>query len=220
MGRCVQRPGLLVERHACDLDLGEPGGCRPPVPVEGAGLPRRIGEHVEVRGHVDRARRGVTCDARHRQVSDRAGAVVDVRPRRGVRGRVVVDLEHVARRGRRVRVVAAVREPRPVRVRRVDGDARDEPARCGGRGAVDPPVGDRGRGSVGVLRDEHPPRSRGRPQGGVVGSGSRDRDDIAAGPVAAVLRRGQVTRRAGAAVAGRVAERREVTAARPVRRTS
>ena len=45
------------------------------------------------------------------------------------RGAVLADVEHVARRGRRVRVVARVRDPRVARVVRVDVDAARVPGR-------------------------------------------------------------------------------------------
>ena len=94
---------------------------------------------TEVRADVEHALRLVPLDRPDRQVAERPVAgPVEARERRGARCRVEHDVEHVTRRGRRHVVVAAVRDQRVVRVRRVDVDVRRVPRRIDRRRLVDP----------------------------------------------------------------------------------
>src|SRR4029450_7728727 len=94
-------------------------------------VPLQLGG-AEVRADVQRPLLLVPLDRSDRKVTERVSALgVQARERRGVRRAVVRDLEDVARRRRRVRVVAAVRDVCVIRIRRVDVDVRRVPWVCG-----------------------------------------------------------------------------------------
>src|SRR5262245_12409712 len=141
---------------------------------------RRKAQHAEVRRRVQVPGHVITNEVGHRQVTE---VVRPIDPGGAAGTRVDGHFEDMARCRRRVDVVAAVRDPRVVPVRRVNADAGDEPVGCH-RVVVEPGPRDGARRlRVGVLRDGDPTGRRGGPGGGGVARGPLDRSDGRTGTI-------------------------------------
>ena len=198
MRRSVQKTLFRHDRQARHFHHRQP--CAGHGPGRAAG---RQSHHPEVRRGVEVSGHVVVGDVGDWKIRQ---VVTDVHERRRA-GSGPGDFEYVARLRRRIEVVARVRDPGAMRVRRIDGDSRDEPVGVGRRHrvGVDAIPDDGSGGGVRVVGDEHAPGTgRGPKRARVGGPAPESRQGVAG--AAAPDRRRQIARR-------RAADAHEVTAA-------